>query len=96
MATKIKQKIFILSELWQEYKGDSDWSDFFDYSDIGLPMAFMIDQKLVKETNAGNKFINQTFELLVEELGFDEDLEWDSLEQMIDDSSKTGWENDED
>jgi hypothetical protein len=59
-------------------------------------MAFMIDQKLVKETNAGNKFINQTFELLVEELGFDEDLEWDSLEQMIDDSSKTGWENDED
>jgi hypothetical protein len=32
----------------------------------------------------------------VEELGFDEDLEWDSLEQMIDDSSKTGWENDED
>lgn len=96
MATNIKQKIFILSELWQEYKGDSDWSDFFDYNDIGLPMAFMIDQKLVKETNAGNKFINQTFELLVEELGFDEDLEWDSLEQMIDDSSKTGWENDED
>jgi hypothetical protein len=42
MATKIKQKIFILSELWQEYKGDSDWSDFFDYNDIGLPMAFMI------------------------------------------------------
>ena len=96
MATNIKQKIFILSELWQEYKGDSDWSDFFDYNDIGLPMAFMIDQKLVKETNAGNKFINQTFELLVEELGFDEDLEWDNLEQMIDDSSRTGWENDED
>jgi hypothetical protein len=59
-------------------------------------MAFMIDQKLVKETNAGRKYINQTFELLVETLGFDDDLEWDRLEQMIDDSSKTGWENDED
>jgi hypothetical protein len=96
MSTNIKHKIFILSELWQEYKGDSDWSDFFDYNDIGLPMAFMIDQKLVKETNAGRKYINQTFELLVETLGFDDDLEWDRLEQMIDDSSKTGWENDED
>jgi hypothetical protein len=96
MSTNIKHKIFILSELWQEYKGDSDWSDFFDYNDIGLPMAFMIDQKLVKETNAGRKYINQTFELLVETLAFDDDLEWDRLEQMIDDSSKTGWENDED
>lgn len=95
MATNTEQKIFILSELWQQYKGDSEWSDFFDYNDIGLPMAFMLDEKLVKETEVGIRYINETFELLVQALEFDEDLEWDSLEQMIDDSSKTGWEDDE-
>lgn len=93
--TEFENKVAILSELWQEYKGDSSWSDFFDYNDIGLPMAFMLDEKLVKETEVGIRYINETFELLVQTLEFDEDLEWDSLQQMIDDSEKLGWEEDE-
>ena len=93
MATSIENKISILSELWQQYKNEPAWLDFFDYNDIGLPMAFMLEEKIVKETEVGIRYIDETFELLVRTLEFDEDLEWDNLQAMFDDSDKLWGDN---
>jgi hypothetical protein len=43
----------MLAELWSSYKSDKKFADFFKYNDLGLPLAFMIQEKIVKKTPAG-------------------------------------------
>lgn len=85
---KFNQKCEMLAELWSSYKSDIKFADFFEYNDLGLPLAFMIQEKIVKKTPAAEVYINQTFELLHEALGLgpvDENWDYDyaNLEDMI-------------
>ena len=52
MSTQYKIKHKILANLWTNYKDDHDMADFFAFNDLGLPLAFMIEQKIVKSTSA--------------------------------------------
>ena len=85
---KFNQKCEMLAELWSSYKSDIKFADFFEYNDLGLPLAFMIQEKIVKKTPAAEVYINQTFELLHQALGLgpvDENWDYDyaNLEDMI-------------
>jgi hypothetical protein len=85
---KFNQKCEMLAELWSSYKSDIKFADFFEYNDLGLPLAFMIQEKIVKKTPAAEVYINETFELLHEALGLgpvDENWDYDyaNLEDMI-------------
>jgi hypothetical protein len=85
---KFNQKCEMLAELWSSYKSDIKFADFFEYNNLGLPLAFMIQEKIVKKTPAAEVYINQTFELLHEALGLgpvDENWDYDyaNLEDMI-------------
>ena len=85
---KFNQKCEMLAELWSSYKSDIKFADFFEYNDLGLPLAFMIQEKIVKKTPAAEVYINQTFESLHEALGLgpvDENWDYDyaNLEDMI-------------
>ena len=73
--TTLESKADILSELWLGYKNDPNFEDFFDYNDLGLPLAYAVANNIVKATEVSNKFINETFMLLlvsleVEDEGF--------------------------
>ena len=59
-------------------------ADFFEYNDLGLPLAFMIEQKIVESTPIAQVYIEETFELLVESLGLDSDEVYESIEEMFD------------
>lgn len=59
-------------------------ADFFEYNDLGLPLAFMIEQKIVESTPVAQVYIEETFELLVESLGLDSEEEYESIEEMFD------------
>ena len=88
MTTPYNTKYAILSELWTQYKTDKDMADFFEYNDLGLPLAFMIEQKIVNKTPLAEVYINETFELLHEAIGLgpvDENWDYDyaNLEDMI-------------
>jgi hypothetical protein len=77
--TTSENKASILSELWMSYRDDENFSDFVSYNDIGLPLAYVIATGIVKPTEMADRFINETFELLlasleVEDEGF-EDLD---------------------
>lgn len=77
--TTSENKANILSELWLGYKTDENFEDFFSYNDLGLPLAYAINNGIVKATEVSNRFINETFALLlasleVEDEGF-EDLD---------------------
>ena len=66
--TTLESKADILSELWLGYKNDQNFEDFFDYNDLGLPLAYAIANGIVKATEVSNRFINETFMLLLASL----------------------------
>lgn len=55
----------ILSNVWIEHKENEKFQEFFDFNDIGLPMAYMITKGLVKPTEESEKYINDTFYNLI-------------------------------
>ena len=84
MTTPYNIKYAILSDLWTQYKTDKDMADFFEYNDLGLPLSFAIEQKIVESTPIAQVYIEETFELLVESLGLDPEEEYESLDEMFD------------
>ena len=83
MTTPYNTKYAILSELWTGYKDDKEMADFFAYNDLGLPLAFMIEQKIVESTPVAQVYIEETFELLCESLELDSEEEYESIEEML-------------
>lgn len=78
-TTPFSNRVAILAQLWMEYRDDPDFVDFIEYNDIGLPLAYLLDSKIVETTTMAEAFINETFDLLlagleVEDEGF-EDLD---------------------
>lgn len=81
---EFSKKCEILAELWNDYKSDLKFKDFFDYNDLGLPIAFAIDQKIVERTPIAETYVNETFDLLCEALGgIDNEEEYSSLEDLF-------------
>ena len=66
-------KCGILGELWINYKDDKQFGDFVEYNDLGLPLAYMIAEGLVKEiTPLGEQYIEETFTLFIAGLEINE------------------------
>jgi len=64
----------VLGQLWMNYRDDKDFSEFIEYNDIGLPMAYFLAEGLVKElTPLGEQYIIETFDLFSTQLGLTEE-----------------------
>jgi hypothetical protein len=75
-----KTKCTILADLWMNYREDKEFEDFIDYNDLGLPMAYMLYEGLVAEiTEAGQIYINETFNLLITALNINENEVLDGM-----------------
>lgn len=75
-TTTQENKAHILAELWLNYRDDQNFEDFISYNDLGLPLAYLLSAEIVKRTEMADKFINETFDLLLASLevtdtGFD-------------------------
>jgi hypothetical protein len=82
MTTTIENKTAILADLFLNYRGDEEFTDFIEYNDIGLPVAYAIDNGIVKGTALSEQFINETYELLIAALGV-EDSGFETLDEMF-------------
>ena len=80
--TTQENKAGILSELWLGYKNDQNFEDFFSYNDLGLPLAYAISSGIVKATELSNRFIDETFSLLLASLEI-EDEGYDGLDDIF-------------
>jgi hypothetical protein len=87
-TTTFDSKALILGQVWMQHKTDDEMADFFEYNDIGIPLAFAYAEGIVNHTPTLEKYVNETFDLLLEALslvdsGFDDlqDL-WDCLEAL--------------
>ena len=80
--TPFEVRCNILSELWIEYRDQEDFKDFIDYNDLGLPLAFLLDEGIVKNTDKSMLMVNETFNLFLATLG-QEDQGFDSLDDLL-------------
>ena len=80
--TKFKHKCDILADLWLNYKEDSELADFIKYNDLGLPLAYAINEGIVEKTALAKNFVDETFELLLSSLGLD-DAGYHLLDELL-------------
>lgn len=84
MSTTNENKASILSELWLNYKSDEEFTEFIAYNDIGLPLAYVIDNDIVQTSDLAESFISETFELLLAGLEIEDSEEgYESLEEVF-------------
>ena len=83
MPTDFSKRCEILSKLWQDFRNEEEFEDFIQYNDLGLPLAYSIDQSIVKSSPQAEIFINETYDLFLAALEADPDAEYDSLEDLL-------------
>jgi hypothetical protein len=81
--TPFEIKCNILAELWMNYRDDSDFKDFVDYNDVGLPAAWLLAEDIVSVTERITPMIEETFLLLMAALDIEEDTGFESLDDML-------------
>lgn len=64
-STPFSNRCEILAELWVEYKNDTEFEDFLDYNDLGLPLAYAIATDIIPPSPKAEMFINETFDLFL-------------------------------
>jgi hypothetical protein len=82
-TTTFENKALILGQVWLGLKTDSEWSDFIFYNDVGLPLAFAFSEQIINHTIELEKYINETFDLLLEAMEI-EDVGFEDLEHVFD------------
>jgi hypothetical protein len=81
-TTTFENKAIILGQLWTQFKGEDDFADFFEYNDLGLPLAFALAEGIVKVTPKLEQYINETWDLFIEGLDL-EDTGFKSLDNLL-------------
>lgn len=81
-STHFSNKCDILAELWVTYKNDEEFQDFFQYNDLGLPLAYALSTDIVKPTDKSEMFVNETFDLLLSGLEI-EDSGFETLDDLL-------------
>jgi hypothetical protein len=82
-STTFESKCDILAEVFTEMKNDADWVDFFEYNDLGLPLAYLLSTDIVKSTPKAQILVEETFALMLESAGDVEDIGFESLEEIF-------------
>jgi hypothetical protein len=82
MTTTFENKIAILADVWLNYRYDTEFVDFIEYNDLGLPLAYAINEGIVDTTDLATNFVNETFDLLLAGLGID-DTGFDNLDDLM-------------
>jgi hypothetical protein len=81
-STNYTDKCSILAELWLNYRSDEQFQDFIEYNDLGLPLAYAIDNNIVKSSEMAQRFVEETFDLFMASLEV-EDTGFENLDELL-------------
>jgi len=82
-TTPFSKQCEILGDLWLEYRDDEEFKDFFEYNDLGVPLAYAVVSRLIEKlTPDGERYIQESFRILLAGLSV-EDTGFDSLEDLL-------------
>jgi hypothetical protein len=82
MNTSIEKRCEILGDLWLQYGDQDELSDYMEYNDLGLVLAFSITEDIVKSTVVAEAYINESFDLLLEAMNL-EDTGYETLNEIF-------------
>jgi hypothetical protein len=88
MMTDFSKQVEILSDFWQSWRDDKRLADFFDFNDIGLPLAWLSSEGLCEINEDGKKYVAESWELFLATFGVD-DKGFDNLGDVFAASGKT-------
>jgi hypothetical protein len=71
--TDFDSRALILGQLWVNFKTDDEWSDFMEYNDLGLPLAFAFAEGIINHTPTLEQYINETWNLFIEALDIEDE-----------------------
>lgn len=85
-TTPFETRCDILADIWMTYRFNPRFEDFVMYNDIGLPLAFLLSEGLVKSSNQLSKsMVNETFDIFLGSMKL-EDTGYESLDDILVDS----------
>ena len=82
IVTAFSDQVAILAELWMNYRNDEEFAEFCEYNDLGLPLAYAIDNSIVESTPMAENFIRESFELFLTGLEV-EDTGFETLDELL-------------
>jgi hypothetical protein len=86
--TPFSSQVEILGLVWFHYKeqaeGQEAWHSFFEWADLGLPLAYLAWTDMCNIKPEGKRIILETWTTLCEILNVDPNNRYDSLEALFD------------
>ncbi len=80
--TEFLNKVSILGSFYSDYRDDEELQDFFEFNDIGMPLAYLSKEGLCEVSDDGRKYIAESWDTLLIFLGV-EDIGFVTLEQLL-------------
>lgn len=81
-TTDFSAKASILADLWMDYRDDENFKQFIEYNDLGLPIAYAIDNGIVDASPMAENFVHESFRLLLAAIGL-EDEGFDNINDLF-------------
>ena len=81
MDNKVRAEI--ITDFVVRNSGDNKYTDFFAYNDLGLPLAVAFNANLCTLNDEGINMLNETYEMLCQELEADPDEDFDDLDELL-------------
>lgn len=82
MTTDFSKKVEILGQFYMNFRDDEQLSDFMEFNDIGLPLAYLAEEGLCDISEDGKKYVAETWELFLASFGL-QDTGFDSLDEIL-------------
>jgi hypothetical protein len=76
-------KCEVLSQLWMDYRDHEDFADFIEFNDVGLPLAFAVQNGIVPVNDTLAALIDDTYSYLTSALEVGDDVAVDGLEGLF-------------
>jgi len=83
MISPFNKRLTILSDVYLHYREEDEFKEFAEYNDLGLPLAHVCASGLAEIKPDGIVYIEETYDLLIDAMGLDPDVEYNSIEEMI-------------
>lgn len=94
MTTDFSKKVEILGQFFMLYQHDSKgMSDFIEFNDIGLPLAYLSAEGLCEINEDGKKYVAETWDIFLSSLGL-EDEGFDDLDMIMMKAKEGTWPSD--
>jgi hypothetical protein len=77
-----RTKAEILVQFTQDEFNSGEYEEFFDYNDLGIPMAIAVTQDMVILTDSGEELLDETWKELCLLFDANPDDEYESIDDL--------------